>query len=234
MPDLGAILTAMVTPFDANGDVDDDAPSGSCATSSTTAPTAWSSAARPARRPTLGDEEHLSLIGLAVQEMGDRCTIVAGTGSNDTRHAVHLTERATELGADAVLSVTPYYNRPNRARDRRPLRARCAGRPTSRCCSTTSLAHRHKHAARPARRLGQIEASPASSRPTTTTLRPSTVWTSTPATTTHSRARSTSAAPAACSSPATSSASRCAAWSTSPSAARRSTPRCATSTRSCS
>ena len=42
------------------------------------------------------------------------CTIVAGAGSNDTRHAVHLTERATELGADAILSVTPYYNRPNR------------------------------------------------------------------------------------------------------------------------
>src|SRR5207248_964398 len=41
-------------------------------------------------------------------------TIVAGVGSNDTRHAVHLTERATELGADALLSVNPYYNRPSR------------------------------------------------------------------------------------------------------------------------
>ena len=41
-------------------------------------------------------------------------TVVAGAGSNDTRHAVHLTERATELGADAILSVTPYYNRPDR------------------------------------------------------------------------------------------------------------------------
>jgi 4-hydroxy-tetrahydrodipicolinate synthase len=43
-----------------------------------------------------------------------RCSITAGVGSNDTRHAVYLTERATELGADAMLSVTPYYNRPNR------------------------------------------------------------------------------------------------------------------------
>jgi 4-hydroxy-tetrahydrodipicolinate synthase len=63
---------------------------------------------------TLTDEEHLGMIGLAVQEMRGRCTIVAGVGSNDTRHAVYLTERATELGADALLSVNPYYNRPSR------------------------------------------------------------------------------------------------------------------------
>jgi 4-hydroxy-tetrahydrodipicolinate synthase len=49
-----------------------------------------------------------------VREMGDRMTIVAGAGSNDTCHAVHLTERCTELGVDAILSVTPYYNKPNR------------------------------------------------------------------------------------------------------------------------
>jgi 4-hydroxy-tetrahydrodipicolinate synthase len=46
--------------------------------------------------------------------MGEECTIVAGVGSNDTRHAVHLTEAATELGPDALLSVAPYYNKPNR------------------------------------------------------------------------------------------------------------------------
>ena len=63
---------------------------------------------------TLSDEEHLGVIALAVEEMKGRCTVVAGVGSNDTRHAVELTERATELGADALLSVNPYYNRPNR------------------------------------------------------------------------------------------------------------------------
>ena len=63
---------------------------------------------------TMTDEEHLGVIALAVEEMKGRCTVVAGVGSNDTRHAVHLTERATELGADALLSVNPYYNRPNR------------------------------------------------------------------------------------------------------------------------
>jgi 4-hydroxy-tetrahydrodipicolinate synthase len=111
---LGAILTAMITPFDAAGRVDEQAAvrlmhhlveHGSdglvvCATTG--------------EASTLTDEEHLGMIGLAVQEMRGRCTIVAGVGSNDTRHAVYLTERATELGADALLSVNPYYNRPSR------------------------------------------------------------------------------------------------------------------------
>jgi 4-hydroxy-tetrahydrodipicolinate synthase len=62
---------------------------------------------------TLTEGEHLALIGLAAKERPQGATIVAGAGTNDTRHAVHLTERATELGADAILSVTPYYNRPS-------------------------------------------------------------------------------------------------------------------------
>jgi 4-hydroxy-tetrahydrodipicolinate synthase len=63
---------------------------------------------------TLTDEEHLALIELAVSERPSGTTIVAGTGTNDTRHSVFLTERATALGADAMLSVTPYYNKPSR------------------------------------------------------------------------------------------------------------------------
>ena len=59
------------------------------------------------------EDEQLGLIGLAVAERPAGTTIVAGTGTNDTRQAVHLTERATELGVDATLSVTPYYNRPS-------------------------------------------------------------------------------------------------------------------------
>jgi 4-hydroxy-tetrahydrodipicolinate synthase len=112
--DLGAILTAMVTPFDADGRVDDEAAvrlmnhlvghgSDGLVLCGTTG-----------EASTLSDEEHLGMIALAVQEMGGRCTIVAGVGSNDTRHAVYLTERATEFGADALLSVNPYYNRPSR------------------------------------------------------------------------------------------------------------------------
>jgi 4-hydroxy-tetrahydrodipicolinate synthase len=112
--DLGAILTAMVTPFDADGHVDEDAAvrvmhhlvehgSDGLVVCGTTG-----------EASTMTDEEHLGVIALAVEEMKGRCTVVAGVGSNDTRHAVHLTERATELGADALLSVNPYYNRPNR------------------------------------------------------------------------------------------------------------------------
>jgi 4-hydroxy-tetrahydrodipicolinate synthase len=112
--DLGAILTAMVTPFDADGRVDEEAAvrlmhhliehgSDGLVLCGTTG-----------EASTMTDEEHLGFIALAAQEMKGRCTIVAGVGSNDTRHAVHLTERATELGVDALLSVNPYYNRPNR------------------------------------------------------------------------------------------------------------------------
>jgi 4-hydroxy-tetrahydrodipicolinate synthase len=63
---------------------------------------------------TLSDAEQEALARVMVTELGDKGTIVAGTGSNDTRHATHLTERAVEAGAHAVLSVTPYYNKPNR------------------------------------------------------------------------------------------------------------------------
>ena len=63
---------------------------------------------------TLDDEEHLGMIALAVREMRGRAPIIAGVGSNDTRHAVWLTERASEIGPDALLSVNPYYNRPSR------------------------------------------------------------------------------------------------------------------------
>jgi 4-hydroxy-tetrahydrodipicolinate synthase len=113
-PNLGAIMTAMVTPFDAQGRVDEEAAvalmhhlvehgSDGLVVCGTTGESA-----------TLDDEEHLGMVALAAQEMRGRCTIVAGVGSNDTRHAVRLTERASALGVDALLSVNPYYNRPSR------------------------------------------------------------------------------------------------------------------------
>jgi 4-hydroxy-tetrahydrodipicolinate synthase len=110
---IGGIITAMVTPFDGEGRVDEDAvvsllhhllDSGSdgVVMSSTTGESS-----------TLDDEEKLRLFKLAVEESGG-APVVANTGSNDTRHSVELTERATELGVDAILAVTPYYNKPNR------------------------------------------------------------------------------------------------------------------------
>jgi 4-hydroxy-tetrahydrodipicolinate synthase len=62
--------------------------------------------------PTLTDEEMVRLWELGREECGD-AMLVAGTGSNDTRHAIELTERAHEAGVDAMLVVTPYYNKPN-------------------------------------------------------------------------------------------------------------------------
>lgn len=64
---------------------------------------------------TLTDDEKLLLFKLATQELKGTASVIAGTGSNDTAHSVHLTERAAEFGVDAVLVVTPYYNRPPRA-----------------------------------------------------------------------------------------------------------------------
>jgi len=112
--DLGAILTAMVTPFDSDGAVREDATrrlarhlvehgSDGLVVAGTTGESA-----------TLDDGEKLGLFETVVDEVGDSATVVAGTGSNDTAHSVHLTRQASQRGVDAVLVVTPYYNKPNR------------------------------------------------------------------------------------------------------------------------
>ena len=120
---LGTILTAIVTPFDAEGKVNEES---------------FVALMAPPRRERLGrvrrgrhDRRGLDADrrGAARADRAGRAerpagkTIIAGTGTNDTRHAVHLTERATELGADAMLSVTPYYNRPSPPRSQAPLRS---------------------------------------------------------------------------------------------------------------
>jgi 4-hydroxy-tetrahydrodipicolinate synthase len=114
MPDFGAILTAVVTPFDDDLRVDEDAFARLLHQLVEHGSDGVVVAGSTGESPTLSDAEQLRLIELAVQELGGRATVVAGTGSNETRHAVALTERATELGVDATLSVTPYYNKPNR------------------------------------------------------------------------------------------------------------------------
>jgi 4-hydroxy-tetrahydrodipicolinate synthase len=64
---------------------------------------------------TLDDAEHIGLLRTIVDEVGDRATIVCGTGTNDTRHSIELTKAAADAGAEAALIVTPYYNKPNPA-----------------------------------------------------------------------------------------------------------------------
>ncbi len=115
MTELGALLTAIVTPFDADGKLDEEAFVAVHRHLARTGSDGIVVAGTTGEAPTLTDEEHLRVIELAVAERPPGTTVVAGAGSNDTRHAVQLTERATELGVDGVLSVTPYYNRPPRA-----------------------------------------------------------------------------------------------------------------------
>ena len=111
---LGSILTAMVTPFDADGNVDEDAAVALMHHLVAHGSDGLVVCGTTGEASTLTDEEHLGMIRLAVQEMRGECTIVAGVGSNDTRHAIHLTEQATEIAPDALLHVNPYYNRPSR------------------------------------------------------------------------------------------------------------------------
>jgi 4-hydroxy-tetrahydrodipicolinate synthase len=112
---LGAILTAMVTPFGPDGELNEDSTrrlarhlvdhgSDGLVVSGTTG-----------ESPTLSDEEKLRLFDIVLDEVGGDATVIAGTGSNDTQHSVHLTREASKRDIDAVLVVTPYYNKPPRA-----------------------------------------------------------------------------------------------------------------------
>ncbi len=111
---FGPILTAMVTPFDDRGDVDEEAAVALMHHLTEHGSDGLVVCGTTGEATTMNDTEHLRVIELAVSEMGGSCPIIAGVGSNDTRHAVYLTERSTALGADALLSVNPYYNRPSR------------------------------------------------------------------------------------------------------------------------
>jgi len=129
---LGTILTAIVTPFDEKGDVNEQSFVALMAHLAENGSDGFVVAGTTGEASTLTDEEQLGLIELAVAERPRGKTIVAGTGTNDTRHAVYLTERATELGADAILSVTPYYNKPSRLGIKRHYEAvaRATDKPT--------------------------------------------------------------------------------------------------------
>jgi 4-hydroxy-tetrahydrodipicolinate synthase len=111
---IGGILTAMVTPFDANGDVDEDATVRLMRHLLDNGSDGLVIAGSTGEAATLTDDEKARLWELAVSETPDDALIVAGTGTYDTRHTVELTERAHEAGVDAMLVVTPYYVKPNR------------------------------------------------------------------------------------------------------------------------
>ncbi|MEW6582726.1 MAG: 4-hydroxy-tetrahydrodipicolinate synthase [Actinomycetota bacterium] len=111
---FGRILTAMVTPFDADGRVDEAAAARLMHHLVAAGSDGLVLAGTTGEASTLTDDEKIGLFRLAMREVGDRATVVAGTGSNDTARSVHLTREARALGCHAVLAVTPYYNRPPR------------------------------------------------------------------------------------------------------------------------
>src|SRR5882724_4268269 len=109
---LGAVLTAIVTPFDDKLAVDEQAFVDLMHHLAAHGSEGFVVCGTTGEAPTLLSEEHLRVVELACRNRPPGTVIVAGTGSNNTRHSVRMTERATDLGADAILSVTPYYNKP--------------------------------------------------------------------------------------------------------------------------
>ena len=109
---FGRVLTAMVTPFTAEGAVDLDAVqrlathlidhgNDGIVVSGTTG-----------EGPTTTTEEDGRTLAAVIEAVGGRASVVAGVGTNDTRHSVELAEQAKKAGADGLLLVTPYYNKP--------------------------------------------------------------------------------------------------------------------------
>ncbi|MGI8441172.1 MAG: 4-hydroxy-tetrahydrodipicolinate synthase [Thermoleophilaceae bacterium] len=107
------IITAMVTPFDGAGRLDEDGAATLMRHLCANGSDGLALAGTTGEGSTLDDDEKVRLWEIGVDAVGGEATIVAGTGSNDTRHSVHLTERAAAAGVDAALVVTPYYNKPN-------------------------------------------------------------------------------------------------------------------------
>jgi len=109
---LGEVLTAIVTPFNADGSVNLDRFRELAAYLVQHGSDGLVVAGTTGESPTLTDDEKLALFAAAVDAVGDRATVIAGTGTYDTLHSAKLTERAHELDVDAFLIVTPYYSKP--------------------------------------------------------------------------------------------------------------------------
>jgi len=110
---FGRVITAMVTPFDDNGDLDLDAAAELAHWLVETGSDALVLAGTTGESPTMSDAETLALFRRVRETV--TVPVIAGTGSNSTRHAVEMTKQATDVGVDAILTVTPYYNRPSQS-----------------------------------------------------------------------------------------------------------------------
>ena len=113
MPEIGGVITAMVTPFAEDRSVDEAAARLLARRLIENGSHGLVLAGTTGESPTLDDAEKISLLRAIRDELGSDTLIVCGTGSNDTRHSERLSAAAADAGADAVLAVTPYYNKPN-------------------------------------------------------------------------------------------------------------------------
>ena len=112
---FGRVLTAMVTPMTPDGGVDDRGTDALVDHLLDTGHDGIVVNGTTGEASTLTDDESVAMMQRVKARAGDRAKVVAGVGSNDTRHAVHMAQRAAEVGADALLLVSPYYNKPTQA-----------------------------------------------------------------------------------------------------------------------
>jgi len=112
MKKLGRLLTAMVTPFKENGEIDYEQAKKLAQALLDSGSDGLVVAATTGESPTLSWEEEMHLFAEVKSAVGGRGTIVAYTGSNSTAEAVEATKRAEKIGVDACLLVVPYYNKP--------------------------------------------------------------------------------------------------------------------------
>lgn len=109
---LGSVLTAMVTPFDPRGCLDLDAAQRLAEHLVASGNDGLVVSGTTGESPTTTDAEKEALLRAVLEAVGDRAHVVAGVGTNDTRHSVELAEHAAKAGAHGLLAVTPYYSKP--------------------------------------------------------------------------------------------------------------------------
>jgi len=129
MSEIRGVITALATAFHPDGELDVPSTRKLAAYLIENGSHGLVVAGSTGESSTLGDDEKIELIEAVIDEVGPDVTVVAGTGSNDTRHSVELTKRAADAGAHAALIVTPYYVRPNQTGIRRHFEAVAAGNP---------------------------------------------------------------------------------------------------------
>ena len=109
---FGRMITAMITPFKADGSLDPDGARELAAHLVDAGNDALVISGTTGESPTTSDAEQAELLAAVVERVGDRAKIVAGVGTNDTAHTLRLARRAADAGADGLLVVTPYYSKP--------------------------------------------------------------------------------------------------------------------------